>query len=119
MLESVTAQSAIYKSDLRIKVDSIIKYEIGYVVDSTTDVIPKHKWDPEKYKSMYPSFSCLPPNPMTLILLDGEVVEVKSLNNYELENISIKKVYSMNDKVIKALYGTAGKNGLIVLETKQ
>ena len=119
ILESAIAQSKNDTSDLRIKVDSIIKYEIRYIPDSTTNIIPKYKWDPEKHKGMYPCFSSLPINPMTLILLDGKKVKMESLNNYKLENISIVKVYPKNHKIAQILYGSAAKNGLIVLKEKK
>ncbi len=102
-----------------VKVDSILKYQIGYEVDSTTNKIPIHKWDPEERNGMPPTVSSLPPNPMTLILLDSNSIELKELNKYNLSNVDVKRVYLKNDTIAMALYGTRAKNGLIILKSKE
>ena len=106
------------KSDLRIRVDSIITFQIGYRVDSTTNKVPVRKWDSTLQRGLYPSFGSLPPNPMTLILLDSQVVRLNELNSYDLSQVEIIKVYNKNDQTAIVLYGKAAKNGLIILKTK-
>ena len=106
------------KSDLRQKVDSIIEFQIGYKIDSTTNAVPQLKWNPERYKGMTPSIASLSPNPLTLILLEGRPISIDSLNNLRLKDVTIKLVYPINDKQVMSLFGNAGKNGMIVLRTK-
>ena len=104
-------------SDLYIKIDSIITYEIEYSYDSTTDKLPTYKWDSAKV--INPTFSTLPPNPSPLIILDGNLVKHSELNNHRLKEVAQIDVYRKNDKQILALYGVSGKNGVIIIQTKK
>jgi hypothetical protein len=113
------AQSYSAKSDLRIRIDSIIEHQIGYKIDSTTDKQPVRKWDTTKTRGLYPDFSSLPPNPLTLILLDTDPISLDELNKYKLSGVEILKVYKKNDSTTAVLYGNRAKNGLIVLKTKK
>lgn len=112
----LVAQSSDLKSDLQVKIDSIILYQIGYTVDSTTNKLPKHKWDSINVRGMYPSFNSLPENPMPLIIFDSKVIELNELDKYTLSDISEIHVYEMNNKSIMAIYGNRVKNSLIVIE---
>ena len=93
------AQNNDRKSDLRIKIDSIIKFEIGYIIDSTTDKMPKHEWDTTKIKGLPPAFSTFPPNPMTIIVLDGEVTNIDELNKYKISKVEMIEIFNKNDIV--------------------
>jgi len=108
----------INKSDLRLRVESIIKDEIKYVIDSTTNQLTEMKWDSTKYKGIHPSFNSLPPNPMTILILEGKKIELKELDNYKMSQIEDLHVYPKNDPIAMALYGTSAKSGLIIIELK-
>lgn len=104
--------------NLRSKVDSIILYDIQYIPDSTTNVVPAPQWDTTVYRGLPPSFSSLPSNPMTLIVLDGKVVPLDSLKGYVLQEVAQINVFPKNDKVAMAIYGTSAKNGLVIIDLK-
>ncbi|MEL7119976.1 MAG: hypothetical protein AAFO07_11060 [Bacteroidota bacterium] len=116
---STFGQSNEEKSSLRIKVDSIIRFQIGYISDSTTNKLPLYKWDSSKYKGLHPSFASLPPNPMTRIILDQQLIEIQELNSYSLSDIEILKVYGKQDRMAFAIYGSSAKNGVIILKRKR
>ena len=66
------AQLNNYKSDLRVRIDSIIEHQIGYKIDSTTNKKPvSRNWNSTTARGLYPAFSSLSPNPMTLIILNS------------------------------------------------
>lgn len=114
-----SAQNDEQKSDLRIKIDSIIKFDIGYIIDSTTDKMPKYEWDTTKFRGLPPAFSTFPPNPMTIIVLNGDVVNINELNKYKLSQIEILEIFKKNDNKAMAIYGTRAKNGLILIQSKK
>ena len=104
-----------YKSDLRIKVESIIKHDINYVIDSTTDQLVEMKWDTTIIRGLYPAFSSFPSNPLTLIILDEKVITLEELDKYELSQVKDLHVYPREDETALAIYGRRAKNGLIVI----
>ena len=112
------AQELKTPSDLRVKVDSIIRFPTNYVVDSTANLVPAYKWNSTALKSQYPSFSRLPPNPMAKIILNTKPIKVENLDAYELEDVDYIKVFPKNDPTAIALYGSIAKNGLIVIRLK-
>lgn len=114
----VASQDSIEKSDLRIKVDSIIEFQIGYIIDSTTNVVPKFEPDTVHFKGIQ-CYSTLPSNPMTVIQLDKIPIDVEVLNEYNLSAVEIVGVYGKDDELAGGLYGHLGKNGLIILETRE
>ena len=118
-VSTAVAQVEGYKSEVRIKVDSIIQYQIGYTIDSTTNVIPQHKWDASKHRGMTPTFSSLTSNPMTLIIANGKLIEIEDLHVYQLEDIAEINVYPKNDKRAMAIYGASARNGLIIIKSKE
>ena len=85
-----------YKSDLSIKVDSIIRDQIGYIPDSTISS----------------------PNQKPLIWLDGKAVALDKLNQYSLNAIVRIQVYLKEDEKAIALWGSRAVNGVVVLETR-
>ena len=105
-------------SDLYIKIDSIITNQIQYVYDSTTDKLPTYKRDSSKH-GMFPSFSTLSQNPSPLIILDGEKVSMPDLDNFKLKKIIKIEAHFKDDPKMMALYGTAAKNGSIIIESKR
>lgn len=106
-------------TDLREKVDSIIKYEIKYIPDSTTNVVLVRQWDSTKIKGLLPATSSLPFNPMTIIIVDGFSQNLDDLNDYSMSEVLDIKVYSKNDTGAMALYGTQARNGLILIDTER
>lgn len=118
LVPATLAQAGESKSDLRIKVDSIIQYQIGYVIDSTTNVIPHYEWDSTQHRGMFPSFSSFSPNPMTLIIMNG-IMEIDGLNTYSLAAVAKISVYSKHDRIAIALYGIRAINGVIHIELKE
>ena len=103
------------QGDLRTKVDSIIRYDIQYIPDSTTNVVPPRQWDTTVSRGLYPDFSSLPANPMTLIILDGKVVSLDSLNGYALKEVTQFNIYPKNDATARAIYGASARNGLVII----
>lgn len=105
------------QSDLREKVDSIIQFQIGYQIDSTTNKLPDRNWNTSVPRGLYPSFSSLPNNPMPLIVLNGSVVDVQELDKYSLAQLEMIRVFGKGE-VGTVLYGTSAQNGLVVLDLK-
>ncbi len=105
--------------DLRQKVVSIIVHQIGYLPDSTTNKLPSMEWDASMTRGLPPSFSSLPANPMTLLILDGLPVELDALDDYALADVDRMSVYPKDDITATAFYGTRARNGLIVLQMKE
>jgi len=99
------------RSDLRIKVDSIILHQLGYVIDFTTNKMPSLEWDSTLHRGMYPSFSNYPKNPMTLILFNGRSIEIEELNSYKMSDINYLEVYRKNDPEA-VIQGLKAKNVL-------
>lgn len=85
------AQELKTPSDLRIKVDSIIRFPKNYAVDSTATLIPVYKWDSTALKNTYPSFSSIAPNPMAKIILNANPIDIENLDAYELEDVAYIK----------------------------
>jgi len=109
----------INKSDLRVKVESIILNEIKYIVDSTTNKLPEMKWDTTIHRGLNPPFSNFPSNPMTLIILGGNKIEIEELDNYRISDVNEIRVYPKNESIAMAIYGTSARNGLIVIHLKK
>ncbi len=118
MHASIAQQTETF-SDLRVLVDSIIRYEIGYLPDSTTDVMPSYIWDTTQHRGMPPSFSSFTPNPMTAISLDGRRISMDELNAYQVKNIANIQVFPKDDARAVALLGSRAANGLILIETRK
>jgi len=116
---SSIAQEIDTTSDLRLKVDSIIQFQIKYKIDSTTDVVTVHKWDSTAHKGIHPAVSSLPPNPLTKIILNGQLITIENLNRYNLKDVDEIKVYSKNDNTAIALYGSSARNGVIIIRLKK
>lgn len=119
LVPATLAQAGENKSDLRVKVDSIIQYQIGYVIDSTTNVIPRYEWDSTQHRGMFPSFSSFSPNPMTLIIMNGKLMEIDALNTYSLSEVAKISIHSKHDTTAIALYGIRAINGVIHIELKE
>lgn len=91
------------KSDLYIKVDSIIKYELKYKFDSIKSVVKKQEWDTTIYKGFYPNFSSFPEHPAPLIKLDASVYQLERLNEYSLRQIEKILIYPPGDSITTTL----------------
>ncbi len=104
-------------SDLYLRIDSLIQFELQYVYDSTTDQPPEYKWD--STKTVMPHFSTFPVNPSPLIILDGQRVNRTDLNEYKLSQIATIDLYRKQDIKTQALYGTSSKNGAVLIQTKK
>lgn len=116
---SSVAQEVDSLSDLRMKVDSIIQFQIKYVIDSTTNAKPKYKFDSTAHKGIHPVPKSYPLNPLTQIVLNGQIVKLEKLNQYKLEDVAQIKVYPKNDHMAMALYGASARNGLILISLKK
>ena len=101
--------------DLYQKVDSLIRFELEFVYDSTTDVVTIPKWDGT---GMHPAHSTFPNNPSPLIILDGTPTKADSLKNLQLKKVASIEVHKKGDEVL-AIYGQSGKNGVIIIQTKK
>ena len=116
---SSIAQELDTVSDLRIKVDSIIRFQVEYVTDSTTNAGPAHKWDSTDQKGIHPAPRSYPLNPLTTVVLNGQMIRLENLNQYKLEDVADIKVFSKNDHTAMALYGASARNGLIIIRLKK
>lgn len=116
---SSIAQELDTASDLRIKVDSIIRYQIEYVIDLTTNARPVQKRDSITYKALRPAQSSFPLNPLTQVILNGQPIKLENLNHYKLEEVEEIKVFPKNDYTAMALYGASARNGLIIISLKK
>ncbi|WP_029036998.1 hypothetical protein [Salinimicrobium xinjiangense] len=116
---SSIAQESGTVSDLRIKVDSIIRYQIAYVIDSTTNARPAYQPDTIPYKGLRPAPKSFPLNPMPQIVLDGQPIKSEKLNGYKLEEVAEIRVFPKNDHTAMALYGSSARNGLIIIQLKK
>lgn len=115
---SSNAQELDTVSDLRKKVDSIIRYQIEYIDDSTTNIIPEYKTDSTSHKGIHPSQSSFPANLLTKVILNGQITKPENLNQYNLEDVAHIKVFPKNDPTAMALYGASARNGLIIIRLK-
>lgn len=116
---SLFAQELKNSSDLRIKIDSLIKFQVKYTVDSTTNVLPVYKKDTIPYKGLPPSYNSTPQNPMTLIILNGTPVKIDTLEHHQLEEVAVIKVYPKDEPYATAIYGAMARNGAIYIELKE
>ena len=121
LLSTTFAQKNPEKLALRMKVDSIIRYQIGYIIDSTTNVMPTLEWDSTKKRGLYPDVSSFPSNPMPLIYMyeKGHIQSLEELEKYKLKRIKSIKVYGKNDKDAIAIYGVRAVNGAIILSRRR
>ena len=106
-------------SDLRIKVDSIIRYQIKYEVDSSTNLKPAHERDSIAHTGLRPAPASVPLNPLTKIILNGQPIRLGNLDQYKLEDIAEIKVFPKNDATAMALYGSSARNGIIIIRLKK
>ena len=106
-------------SDLRIKVDSILQYQIQYKIDSTTNVRPVHKKNATAHKGIHPAPNSAPLNAVTKVVLNGQPVKLENLDQYKLEDVAEIKVFPKNDPTAMALYGSSARNGLILIRLKK
>jgi len=104
-------------SDLYRHVDFLIRVEIEYISDSTTDQLPKSEWD--STKTLFPSIGKFAYNPSPLIMLDGEKVKLKGLNDHTLSEVASINLFKKGDNSITALYGQLSLNGAIFIQTKE
>ncbi|PWJ44952.1 hypothetical protein [Sediminitomix flava] len=111
------AQDSQAYSDLRSKVDSIIQFEIEYKVDSTTNKMADMS-KASRSTNGITCFSTTPQNPMTLLVLDGEIIAPEQLSTLTLNEVEVTKVFKKDDSTAMALYGTRAKNGIILLKSK-
>ncbi|HAA11637.1 MAG TPA: hypothetical protein DCE41_08030 [Cytophagales bacterium] len=74
LVRSVSAQSTEEKSDLRLLVDSLLWYELNYVIDSTTNALPEKVWDTTRPLALAPSFSTLSSNPLLIFLMGSSLI---------------------------------------------
>lgn len=103
-------------SDLYSHVDSLIRYEIKYTFDETTDQLPDFKWD--STKSAAPHFSTFPQNPSPLIILDENLIRRQDLDAHSLKEVADIEVHGKGDRKMMVLYGEQGRNGLVIIRTK-
>ncbi|MGI4776491.1 MAG: hypothetical protein ACRYE9_06240 [Janthinobacterium lividum] len=99
-------------SDLYKKVDSILKHELNFNVDSAR--IANHRTDSTRLNSR----DAIYPPAFPVILFNGKPIEVQRLNNYHLKSIKMIKVIKRNDLQAKALFGSRGALGAIVIYSK-
>ncbi|WP_324720428.1 hypothetical protein [Salinimicrobium sp. HB62] len=115
---SSSAQELDTVLDLGKKVDSIFKFQIGYVIDSTTNMKPDYKSDTITYKGIRPARSSFPFNPLPLVVLNGNITNLENLDQYKWKDVAEIKVFPKNDYTAMALYGTSARNGLILIQLK-
>lgn len=105
-------------SDLYLHVDSLIRYQIGYKFDETTDALPKMLWDSTRH-SNGPHLATVSQNPSPLIMLNGELVKRSELDRHRKDEVLVIMVYTKNDSVIMALYGAQSRNGMLIIQTSK
>ena len=115
------AQNEPIKSDLRLKVDSIIKYQLKPQTLDTAILrgqtsICFNKDSLRKSVPIIRSRASIPHTTIPLVILDRKIVELEELNNYQLKSISALNVLDKNEQVI---YGSRGLNGVIVITSKK
>ncbi len=109
-LHSLSAQ----RSDLRERVDSIITFQLGYQIDTTSNPLPDYSWNPSVPRGLYPSYSNFPGNPMPLIVMNGSVVDLQELVKYRSDQLKMIRVFGKG-AVETFLYGASAQNGLVIL----
>lgn len=117
---SLYAQSSRQKVNLYQKVDSIIRYQLGYTYDSTTDKPPIYyigtSTKKSKFIHCYPTIS---PNPSPRILLNGYFRTLQELKLYAPLRIKEIIIFQKDSTATSALFGSSGKNGAIIIRTKR
>ncbi len=112
----LNAQVKSKRSDLRKKVEQIIKYEIKYKIDETTDKQPQIMSD--SVNSIASENNPIASNPLTLIIINSQVVSIEELNNYVLAEVDNFNIYPKNHHFAMSIFGEAAKNGMIAIELK-
>ncbi len=99
-------------SDLYLKVDSIVRYQLKFNVDSAMAANNARKniiiRDAEGIRILYP-----------LILLNGNIIDQGQLDLYHYNRIKKIEVWTPNDAKTGALYGSRGSAGVIFISAKK
>jgi hypothetical protein len=98
-------------------VDSLITQVLNYEYNEDTFVRPI-VIDTTLKRPIHSSHSTLPKNPEPPILLNGEIVKKEELRNYSIEKMRTIEAIKPSDTTT-ALFGTLGKNGLIIIHSKK
>ncbi|MBC5775080.1 hypothetical protein H8S95_13465 [Pontibacter sp. KCTC 32443] len=109
------------KSDLYLKVVEVMKTDLNYTYDSTSNKregkieasITKDKDGRTVVRESFP----ITQNPSPLIILDGRGYTMEALNNLKLEDVETIKAET--DKKITMMYGEMGKQGVVFITTKK
>ena len=116
----VNAQDIAIKSDLRIKVDSIIECQLKpQMLDSTLLRGQTSRCNGNSSLPIVRSVSSIRNPTMPLIILDGKSIELEELNPFQLKNISEINILNKNDEAGSAIYGSRGTNGVIIIVLKK
>ena len=113
----VNAQNETIKSDLKIKVDSIIEYQFGSQVINLADFVHVSCIKASKESTSIVRSTSIDTMPM--LILDNRLIELDELNSYSLKDLSEFHVYNKGDINIIKSYGTRAFNGVIIMESKK
>jgi TonB-dependent SusC/RagA subfamily outer membrane receptor len=102
------------------KVVKIMKTELNYVYDSTSN----RRAEPRNYKMDTVKWrlhknSSLIHNPSPLVIMDGMPTRVEALGSLSVAVVSTIEVLSPKDRYATAIYGTRAAKGVILITTKQ
>lgn len=107
------------KSDLYLKVVEVMKADLNYTYDSTSNK-REGKIEGSLMKDgkpgIYESFP-ITQNPSPLIILDGRGYTMNALTNLKLEDVETIK--AEKDPKITMMYGECGKQGVVFITTKK
>lgn len=98
-------------------VDSLITQALNYEYNEDTFVRPI-VIDTTLKRPIHSSYSTFPKNPEPPILLNGEIVKKEELSKYSVEKMRTIVALQPSDKST-ALFGTLGKNGVIIIHSKK
>ncbi|MBB6612115.1 hypothetical protein H7F15_13780 [Pontibacter sp. Tf4] len=108
------------KSDLYLKVVEVMKRDLNYSYDATSNKRPEPKPDTVAVKERKPGIYDAVPlvlNPSPVIIVDGRPGNMKHLNNYSLADVETIKT-EQGAKAM-ALYGQRAKPGVVFITTKK
>lgn len=102
-----------------MKVVEIMKTDVGYTYDSTSNKREgkiEASFTNDGKPRVRESFP-ITQNPSPLIILDGRPKNMEHLNQYRLADVETIK--AENDEKVTALYGTMGERGVVFITTKK
>ena len=102
---SATDSFSQHRSNLYMKVDSIIRYELHFNIDSA------QHFDKQRSVLVYRDAISSPTYP--LIFLDEKLIEIADLEHYQRKNIRKYEVVKPSNAKAAAIYGSRGSKGVI------